>query len=442
MNKKGFTLIHMAALLMILGVALIVTARHFSSSNVTEHVNRYAREADGADRELKFFIQKYRKLPDHTSTKYDNDSNQSGPGFRYMADNSSTTPELYRAFIPRPHLQMMYISPVLDDNWNGDVCAILPHTAPYTPSITPPNNDYSVKVVYCDGALTPDNTSCVTPRYTVANLIYAIAHPGDDSEFQSAITGNTIYIPSDGNDDLIRYLSARDAYDLGGCSFKVARVPRQDPRYHNSARYNSSKNPPSVRTWVTVEEHLANGSTCLTATGGNADYNAETLSSLPSGSDIYGSFESRAGSPPYSMVRSCGVVHFEFPVNRLGEVFKSEKCCIELQNNRYVTDAYAYGVTGLALPQANITSNCERKFQPNTCGINDGYELNGRTPYVNITNPFITSLLGPILPVPPSGNIDSFAQGYIPARLKITFQNGNRLYRIDDDATMYRVEYW
>jgi hypothetical protein len=435
MNKKGFTLIHMAALLMILGVALIVTARHFSSSNVTEHVNRYAKEADGADRELKFFIQKYRKLPDHTSTKYDNDDNQSGPGFRYMVNNNSTTPELYNTFIPRPHLQLMYISPELDGNWNGDVCAILPHTAPYTPSIIPPDVDYSVKVVYCDGDLTPDNTSCVTPRYTVANLIYAVAHPGDDSEFQSAIAGNTLYIPSDGNDDLVRYLSARDAYDLAGCSFRVARVPRQDPRYHNDVRSGGSTIPPSIRTYVTVEEHLGgltvtnpNRTICTIRT--DTDYEAETLSGSPggSGADIYGSFSSNA--PRYDTVQSCSQVHLEYPVNRLGEVFKSEKCCMEVRNNLYNNVNY-YSITS-----NSFRSNCQLVFN-STCAVDTGNELNGQTPYLNITtNPFTYNLLYPV----PTSN--SAAQAYIPVQLKITFRNGNRLYRINDTVGIFRVEYW
>jgi hypothetical protein len=447
MNKKGFTLIQMAAIIMILGVALVVAARHFSVSNVTESVNRYSGEVNDADRELKLFLSKYRYMPNYTNVDYKGEfyDNKS-----FMEDNlTSTNPELYKTFLPRSFFQLMYVAPVFDENWTGDICATIPHTAPYMDNITLPEDNYSVNISYCDGAL-DSSGKCGTPRMTLNGMIYAIVHPGDDGEFQSRIVNDTLYVPAEGNDDLIRYLSIRDAYDLGECSFRVAHIPRQDPRYHNSGRYDSSVNPPIIRTWVTADEHLTNvfldgrivkGSNCVTASGSGSAYNAETLNASPNSSDIYGSYESLGGSLPYNAVRSCSSVHIEYPVNRLGEVFKSEKCCIELQNNRYSDN---YSLTGLSLPQDNITitSNCKLVYNT-TCAVDDGNELKGRTPYINIINPFANNLLGP---VPSSGsttaNANSTSQRYILARLKITFRNGNRLYRINDQADIYRVEYW
>jgi hypothetical protein len=440
MNKKGFTLIQMAAIIMILGVALVVAARHFSVSNVTESVNRYSGEVNDADRELKLFLSKYRFMPNHTDEDY---SGTSRPGHRFMNNDTSTIPELYKTFLPRSFFQLMYVAPVFDENWNGDICATIPHTAPYTPNITPPNDVYSVNVSYCDDNLTPSGT-CTSPRMTLTGMIYAIVHPGDDGEFQSRIVGDTLYVPAEGNDDLVRYLSIRDAYDLGECSFRVARVPRQDPRYHNSVRHaTNNATPPVVRTWVTVDEHLGGleyyygGSICTTLSPSGANYEAMPfLTQYPSGDDVYGTFSSSSSSPPYNMVQSCTRVHFEYPVNRLGEVFKSEKCCIELQNNRYSDN---YTATGLSLPESRFTSNCQLVFNT-TCDEDGGKELKGKTPYINITNPFTNDLLGPV----PTGAsaANSTVQRYILARLKITFRNGNRLYRINDQADIYRVEYW
>jgi hypothetical protein len=446
MNKKGFTLIQMAALIMILGVALVVAARHFSVSNVTESVNRYTGEINDAERELKLFLAKYRFMPNHTDEDY---AGTSQPGHRFMADDSSTIPELYKTFRPRNFFQLMYVAPVFDENWNGDICATIPHTAPYTPTITPPNDVYSVNVSYCDDNLTPSGT-CTSPRMTLTGMIYAIVHPGDDGEFQSRIVGDTLYVPAEGNDDLVRYLSIRDAYDMGECSFRVAHIPRQDPRYHNLARYNSAEYPPSIRTWVTVEESLTkvfvngkilNGSNCITGTGGDGDYNAEALNANPNLSDIYGSFETRDSSPPYNMVKSCTQVHLEYPVNRLGEVFKSEKCCIELENNRVVP---GYSLSGLPLPPKDTTfkSNCMLRYKSEGgCSVDGGDELKGQTPYIDIiTNPFTPNLLGAV--PTGTGSSDSIVQRQIFARLKITFRNGNRLYRIDDEANIIRVEFW
>jgi hypothetical protein len=445
MNKKGFTLIQMAAIIMVLGIALVVAARHFSVSNVTESVNRYSGEINDAERELKLFLAKYHKMPNYI--REDNLS--------FMEDNeTSTTPELYKTFRPRNFFRLMYVASTSKDNeenWNGDICAILPHTAPYTKdTIIPPNDNYSVNISYCEGKLDNLTGKCDgNIRMTLTGMMYAIVHPGDDGGFQSRIVGDTLYVPAEGNDDLVRYLSVWDAYDMGECSFRVARVPRQDPRYHNAARFDSSTLPPSIRTWVSVEEHLAkvflngrvvNGSDCITGTGGDGDYDAETLDGNPALSDTYGGFASRDSSPPYNMVKSCTQVHLEYPVNRLGEVFKSEKCCIELNDNWWVSSAYVYTTTGLPLPQGSFTSNCQLVFNT-TCPVDGGKELKGQTPYVNIiTNPFTPNMLGAV--PTGTGSSNSFAQGQIPARLKITFRNGNRLYRIDDEANIIRVEFW
>jgi hypothetical protein len=349
-----------------------------------------------------------------------------------MADDASTIPELSRAFQPRPGFQLMYIAPVFGENWNGDICATIPHTAPYTPDITLPDDDYSVKVTYCDDNLTPSGTCQENKtRMVLEDMIYAIAHPGDDGAFQSRIVGNTLYVPSEGNDDLVRYLSIRDAYDMGDCDFRVARVPKQDPRYHNEKRTGSVTRPAEVRTWTTVAENVANTavhsndvSSCTTRLSTNPTsrpYDADGLTTL-GGTNRYGSHSTALR---YDYVESCTKVRLEYPVNRYGETYASEKCCIEL--NR----------TGL--PAGSFTSNCQLAFNTG-CADGTGNELNGETPYIFInTSPFVNAILGP---VPTSSPDDNAAQRPIAARLKIEFRNGNRLYRIDDNATIFRVETW
>jgi hypothetical protein len=241
-------------------------------------------------------------------------------------------------------------------------------------------------------------------------MIYAIVHPGDDGAFTSSISGNTLYVPTKGNDDLVRYYSARDAYDMGDCSIRTEKIPRQDPRYKNVARTGSgNSSPPLTRTWVTVDEHTTNGSACTILS--SASYVAGAVSTL-GGADRYGGHTT---APAYNYVSACSRVHLEYPVNRLGETYASEKCCIEV---------------GRALSGA-LTSNCELKFPGATCGADEGFDLKGETPYININeNPFSTTILG--------AATNDNAQTPIPARLKITFRNGNRLYRIDDDATIRR----
>ncbi|MDR2400194.1 MAG: hypothetical protein LBD73_00905 [Deferribacteraceae bacterium] len=418
--NRGFTLIHMAALIMILGIALIVTARHFSSSNVTVHVNRYGSEADNADRELRLFLSKYRYMPNYTSELEDDDCEDNTTVLpkasrRFMANNkTSTTPELWQALNPRKCFKMMYVAPIKDADWTGDVCATLPHTAAYTPNVIPPNKDYSVQVVYCEDNLTSSG-ECATTRMVLDNMIYAIAHPGDDGQFQSRITDNTLYVPAKGNDDLIRYLSIRDAYDLGDCAFRLAYIPKQDPRYQDYDYFDAGANEvaPLTRTWVTVEEHMIGGSDCTIGSG--VGYSASIISTL-GGADRYGK-----NDIPYSALQSCRSVHLEYPVNRLGETYSSELCCIQLNRNN--------------LPDV-FTSNCMLKTGTDasaSCSIDEGLPLAGATPYINInTNPFTTTLLGPV-----TSNLNQIP---IPARLKITFRNGNRKYFIDDNATILRLE--
>jgi hypothetical protein len=424
-NRLGFTLIQMAALIMILGVALVVVARHFNVSNVTESVNRFSGEVNDADRELRLFLAKYRYMPNHTNRDYEGNPR---PGHRFMDNDSSTTPELYKTFRPRNFFQLMYVAPVRepnDENWTGDICATLPHTAPYTPNIIPPNDNYSVNVSYCNGELNSLGTCSGTPRMTLNGMIYTIVHPGDDGAFQSRIVGGTLYVPAEGNDDLIRYLSIRDAYDLGDCAFRIARVPKLDPRYHNAARGAGNVVPATIRTWTTVAENLINGSSCTTRT--SPTYEADDLDA--SGANRYGGQNTVI---PYDYVQSCSAVHLEYPLNRYGENYASEKCCIELQNNRVAPGYYA---TGLPLPKDNFTSNCQLNFEVDgACPVDGGKDLKGQTPYINIITPFTTNVLGPVT--------NTSLQGYIPARLKITFRNGNRLYRIDDQADIFRVEFW
>jgi type II secretory pathway pseudopilin PulG len=442
MNKNGFTLIHMAALLLILGIALVVTARHFSSSNVTAKINRYAKEADEADKELKFFLSKYRYMPNHTDT----DIYGAKPPFsRFMANDASTVPELLQRFTPRANMQIMYIAPVIDTGWTGDICATFPHIAPYD-NITSPNNDYSVRVVYCDDNITVAG-SCATPRYTMEQMIYAIVHPGDDGAFTSSISGNTLYVPTKGNDDLVRYYSAREAFDLGNCSLRVGRIPRQDLRYHNYNRAGQPLNtlgnefPPSIRSYVTVDEHLVggqyispggalvapgNGTSCTVRSGNFAIW--PSIIATVGDSVNYANF-TNGYTLPLHYVQSCTKVHLEYPVNRLGETYASEKCCIELTR------------TSPALPAAGFfESNCQLKFNE-VCSTGDGTELRGATPYIDIIgNPLVVGFLN----VPVSGR-DTLSTPTnhtpIPARLKITFRNGNRLYRIDNDATIRKVEW-
>ncbi|MDR2104730.1 MAG: hypothetical protein LBP51_03135 [Deferribacteraceae bacterium] len=420
--KKGFTLIQMAALIMIMGIALVVVARHFSASNVTESVNRYAGEADNADRELKLFLAKYRYMPDGVIVDADVDDNGAIKTVhqRFMDNNTTTTPELYKTFNPRAELSFMYVAPQIEDPadpdyvWTGDVCAVLPHTAPYTPEITPPNDSYSVSIFYCDDT---SLGACNTVRMRVDGLIYAIVHPGDDGVFQSSASsdGRSLYIPSEGNDDLIRYLSVRDAYDAADCSFRVARVPKQDPRYVNQYRETTYGNiyPPKARTWVTVDEHTGNGSDCTIRS--TASYSAAVLGTLDD--LIYGRYG--ANDVGYNSLQSCNSVHLEYPVNRFGDIYASEKCCIHLNRD--------------SLPTV-FSSNCKIVYGTgSSCAVGDGKDLDGATPYIDISaNPFVDAILGPV-----TNNLN---QKPIPATLNITFRNGNRLYRINDDATILRLE--
>jgi hypothetical protein len=94
-------------------------------------------------------------------------------------------------------------------------------------------------------------------------------------------------------------------------------------------------------------------------------------------------------------------------LNRFGEVYENEKCCIDMPNTA---------------PNADIISNCSLRFSSaaSRCTAGDGVELNGDLPYYKMPYSLIDT---------PKTNVD----------IHLRFIRGNVDLRIEgQDISLYR----
>ncbi|MDR2401635.1 MAG: type II secretion system GspH family protein [Deferribacteraceae bacterium] len=426
MNKTpGFTLIQMAALIMIIGIALVVLARYFTADYTANHYDRHTKAVNEAEKDLRFYFANYRIMPKTTNTDI-NGTDHSDKSFMVYDELEG----LNRRFNPvyNSEAQLLYISAQKRSFWDGDICSTLPHP-PTIPAIYGEDN-FSVSLAYCEGELLPDGT-CDAEKYRINGLLYIIAHPGDDKVFSSKITDNTLYVPLKNNDDIIRYLPLKEGYDIADCPARAWRIPRQDKRYTNrdmkaDATTHPNTSPPIIRTYTSVDENTKAPSVCEVP---KEDLHTSLLtyvlcSAINTGEG--GSADSRYSSCKVRFdAIKCLKSRVEYPLNRFGESFPFEKCCIELEKSRFEVNI---------IHSVPLSSNCSVKFRKNgeQCRNNDENswnDLKGETPYLE----FFSGLVG--IAGQPTDRND------IPmnARLLITLANGNRYYRLSNDATIHRV---
>jgi hypothetical protein len=426
MNRYyGFTLIQMAALIMILGLAVIVLSRYFTADYAVNHQSRYIKAVNEAEKELGFYFSNYRFMPETTDIDV---SGKKHEDKSFMKDGGAV--ELIRRFNPAPGLgeQILYLAAGKHERWDGDICSTLPHP-PILSAIFGEDN-FSVSVIYCEESLRSDGT-CLKERYKVDGLLYIIVHPGEDTIFSSKVLNNKLYVPIEGSDDIIRYMPLKEGFDLADCASRIARIPRQDKRYTNRdmkadsvSRPNTS--PPIIRTYSTIDENTKSPSVCQVPP---EDLHTSLLRYVLCEAIDIG--EGGSANSRYSSCKirfdaiSCYKSRIEYPLNRFGESFPFEKCCIEVSKSRMDVNY---------IPYVPMTSNCSIKFTGNNehCNMMDEYswkDLKGETPYLE----FFSAIVGLV------GRPTDRNDNPMRARLSITLANGNRYYRLNDDATIHRV---
>jgi hypothetical protein len=413
----------MAALLLILGIAIVVLSRYFTADYTASHRGRDNKAIIEAEKELQFYFVNYRLMPAFTSKDI---------GGAIHTDKSfmvyDEQEELNRVFNPQIGLgdQLMYMTAQKQSKWNGDICSVFvrPSASPQ-----PSADNFSVQIIYCEEALNLSGL-CDKVRYKIDGLLYVIVHPGEDRVFSSKITGNTLYFPLTGNDDLVRYMTLNEAYDRTECSVRTARIPRQDKRYTNrdmkpdAASYPNTS-PPIIRTYSTVDENTKSPSVCEVP---KPDLHTSLLLYVPCQAiDVT---EGGTGNSRYSSCKvrfdaiKCQKSHVEYPLNRFGESFPYEKCCLEVDNSSAQVNANA------AIP---MISNCALKFKKDgeSCGSDESgwKDLKGETPYLE----FFSSIVGV------TEQYTKRNDNPLGARLYITLANGNKVYRLNDNATIHRV---
>ncbi|MDR2104228.1 MAG: hypothetical protein LBP51_00560 [Deferribacteraceae bacterium] len=422
---QGFTLIQMTALIMIIGIAVLVLARYFTADYTASHHSRDIKTIDEAEKELRYYFINYRIMPETTDIDIDGNSNSDKTFMAY-----DEIKELMSSFNPSKALgmQLLYMAAQKRERWDGDICSVIPQ--PPTLSAIYGDDNFSVSLAYCEEALLADG-SCPKEKYRINGLLYIIAHPGEDRVFSSRIADNTLYIPLESNDDIIRYLPLREGYDLAHCTDRIARAPRQDKRYTNrdlkaDSVSRPNTNPPLIRTYTTIDENTKSPSICEVP---KEDLHTSLLNyvlctAINTGEG--GSADSRYSSCKirFDAVK-CLKTRAEYPLNRFGESFPFEKCCIEVDRSRTEVNI---------VPSIPMKSNCTIKFRKNRESCNNYEEnswndLRGETPYLE----FFSGLAGA------AGKPTERNDNPIYARLLITLANGNRYYRLNNDAAIHRV---